>query len=79
MNWIELFASVPDLRPHVTRNVHVTFVLITFYKLSQVQIQRGERGSGPPWKTTSYKGSPPPPWKKLDPPPLENVGPPLEP
>ena len=41
----------------------------------------GDRGSGPPWKITSYMGFisnwTPPPWKKLD--PLENVGPPLEP
>ena len=36
----------------------------------QVRIERGNRGSGPP---------PPPPRKKLDPTPLGNVGPPLDP
>ena len=51
---------------------------------------RGDRGSGhSPWKITStYMGfyrnkhldPPPPPWKKLDTPPLpENNGPPLDP
>ena len=44
----------------------------------------GGTGSGPPpWKITSYMGfyrelAIGPPWKKMDP-PLENVGPPLEP
>ena len=47
--------------------------------IRQVRIQRGgvgggDRGSGPPWKITSYMGFPGKSWT-----PLENVGPPLEP
>ena len=47
--------------------------------------QGGDRGSGPPWKITSYMGSieisiwTTPLEKVGPPPPLENVGPPLVP
>ena len=54
------------------------------FAIFQVRIQRGARGPEPPgksqviWVSVGNK-PPPPPWKKLDPAPLENVGPPLEP
>ena len=41
--------------------------------IEHVRIQRGDRGSGPPWTITSYMT---PPLSKVGPPPpLENVGP----
>ena len=57
-----------------------------FQTMSSADPEGGTGGPDPPGKSQVIWVSienklldPPPPWKKLDPPPLENVGPPLEP
>ena len=73
------------INSQLVRLYSVTRVVCYFCK-TQVRIQRGGTGGpDPPWKSqvtwvSIGNKQLEPPWKRLDPPPpLENVGPPLEP